>query len=137
MSNLLVTKVELGAVVPAPYDGADTDTVLLITASDGDRTYVAIGWHSATTNHYDPADYVVYDEKDAANADLSVTHGRQLRPNATPRPMTPEEVGEYALSLIFEQHPELRQAAEVSTEPPVAFVAPAAVVVPDPVTEEN
>lgn len=89
------------------------DDLLRVTATlDTGDTITATGWVSATTNHYDPAAYDV---------------DGNLVAKATPRAMTPTEVGEYAQQLVLDQHPQLAAAVvdRQSTPEPVAFVAPA------------
>lgn len=67
--------------------GAD---VLLATAHDADGNELeARGWVSATTNHYDASAY----RKDGSRD-----------PKTAARAMTPTEVGEYARTLVIEQH---------------------------------
>jgi hypothetical protein len=62
------------------------------------------GWVSATTNHFDDDAYVT--DSAAVNKDpdlANVSDGepvKQLRPDAKPRAMTTEEIGEYARSLL-------------------------------------
>jgi hypothetical protein len=98
--------------------------VLLVTAHDEDGNEVtATGWVSATTNHYDAGDYYPagselpqdgVDELGDPLPPLDVSG--HLKPDATPRAMTPAEVGAYALQLLAEQNPTPEAVAPAAIE---------------------
>jgi hypothetical protein len=92
------------------------DRLEAVATDDAGNEYRATGWVSATTNHFDPHAY---------------GDDGHLDPKAEPRQMTAAEVGEYALSLILEQHPELTPPAVQATAE-LAFEAPATVELTDP-----
>lgn len=81
--------------------------VLLVRGRRGEQEIEAQGWVSATTNHYPPE---AYDEG-------------ELRDEATPRAMSKEEVGVYALRLLAEQNPE-PSAPATPDGTPIAFTTP-------------
>jgi hypothetical protein len=74
--------------------------VLLVKAEVDGQVYEARGWVSAIENHYDDSAY-----DDDGNRAAS----------AKRRAMTSAEVGDYALRLLLEAHPEL--AARVKNAP--------------------
>jgi hypothetical protein len=71
------------------------DDVLLVHARAGEDEVRAVGWVSATTNHYDDD-----------SLDRETGHRRD---DATPRPLTREELLAYAERLVLEQHPGVRE----------------------------
>lgn len=96
---------------------------LLVTATDGTRTLTAVGHVSATQRHYDADAYAEMwsDEHGGwkpvtAKTPKDTIRDVHLKANASPRPMTPAEVTEYAHRLLAEQHGTAVESTPISFE---------------------
>lgn len=85
-------------------------------------TAIARGWVSYITNHYDPADYAD-DVVIGRDGDGNEVRDFGRKPGATPRHLTPAEVGAYARELVAAQFPAL-------VDPPPAASSSAAPAAP-------